>query len=69
MLLNSSVILEHPVSSFTFICTNEISASGAATTAYLDPPDEAQVSNLEGIWISSWIPSYALEILLPQLKR
>ena len=69
VLLNSSVILEHPVSSFTFICTNEISASGGATTAYIDPPDEVQVSNLEGIWISSWIPSYALEILLPQLKR
>lgn len=69
MLLDSSVILEHPLSSFTFICTNEISASGAATTAYLDPPDEVQVSNLEGIWISSWIPPYALEILLPQLKR
>lgn len=69
MLLNSYVILEHQVSSFSFICVNEISASGAATTAYLDPPDEAQVSNLEGIWISSWIPSYALEILLPQLKR
>ncbi|MDQ0028508.1 PucR family transcriptional regulator [Arthrobacter bambusae] len=61
--------MEHPSTSFTFICTNEISASGAATTAYLDPPDEVQVSNLEGIWISSWIPSYALEILLPQLKR
>ncbi|GAB2745961.1 PucR family transcriptional regulator [Arthrobacter bambusae] len=67
-LLHSSVVLAEPTASYSFVCVNQFTANGQARIAHLDAPDDRQIDGVEGIWISSWMPSYGLEMIFPHLK-
>jgi len=67
-LLHSSVVLAEPTASYSFVCVNQFTAHGEARIAHLDAPDDRQIDAVEGIWISSWMPSYGLEMIFPHLK-
>ena len=69
-VLNNSSLVAGPESPATvsFVCVNELTVNGQNRTRYLEPPNDLHISNYAGVWISPWIPSYTLELMLAQLK-